>query len=1134
METKRQIIGRSNLKALVFVLLITFCSSISVANEKVTSKPARYRVFSFRNISADTAKQYLTDAQICTVSKIPGSETLLVTAQTADLIKASAVLKLIDSKEHYIFEKLATGEKIADVPQNDLIAEKIGNVSIGTFANPPVIGAGDAAIIDVHNDSLVIIATSEVIEKVKQQIEKPEVIADANAVPQAAKDSNEDTAMSDDLFDDLMNSLAEAEEKAKELGIEDQTQKEVQAVELKTQAQESFTELESASDDLEAVGELVPKTEKQQPVESEQKSEPVDDEMSGMLKTVDQMLSKSKGKTETDVEPVGQQKAEKEVPPVEVAKEPIASEEKVEPKPKADMEKKIAQTKPEVKKTQPVEIEEGNPYEPDSSELADEELDLALPEELDIIDLLDFAGKYLDLDYMYDPELVKGKVALRIQRKIKVRELYPLIEQVLRSKGFVMTRRDNLVTIVPIDRMLDIDPEIHIDAKKVQYGDAVITRIFKLEHIDTASAKNLLENLKLGANITDIAESGTLIVTGFAYRMARIEELLDMVDQPGKAKMFKFKKLKFTMATTLAPQVKELAEQLGTMSVTISKQASTTPTTSRTRRPATRPTTRPKTPTKSTTTTQSSATKPEVFLDADERTNRILMIGLKDQLEEVEKLIEALDVEQQDLRIMRVYDIENVGAEDVSEKLAELGITSTARQSSYSASRSRSTARSRITQPKKTTSKSSTAATGAEESPEEEPQVIILESTNSLLVNATPDQHNKIASIIAYVDSEMREQEIPYVIYALENQDPEDLADTLLQLIEKTTKDKEGKVQQTVKTTEDDIVIVPDKNTFSLIVYANKRNQLWIKNLIKNLDKRRPQVLINVSLVEITRDDAFNYDLRIISNMQDVVTGNLSVTGGLIKQNGDNPFNAFEAGWNTAGDGKVSGFYANDKIQALFTAMDTKDYGRVLAQPKILVNDNEEGKIFTSERTYVKEETQSYPGDGTNSVTTVTYAPYEAKIELSITPNISEGNLLRLEVTMLREDFTPKTEGPPDYRTSNVETIVTVPDGSTIILGGLTKLKQSKGGSKTPLLGDVPIIGNLFRSASNSDKASNLYVFVKANILRPESATGMSQLKEISARNRVAFEKEEAKFQEYEELIGIEPEPMDPIRVLET
>lgn len=1097
METKRRIIGRSNLRALVFVLLITFCSSIYSANEKVTSKPARYRVFSFRNISADTAKQYLEDVGVGTVSKIPNSETLLVTAQADDLIKASAILKLIDSEEHYILETLAVGQEIAEIPENDLIAEKLGNISIGTFANPPVFGAGDLAIIDVHNDSLVILATPQTIEKVKQQIKKTDIIADTNPAPQAAKDRTKNAKKSDDLFDDLMNSLAEADEKAKELGIEDQTEK-TELIEFEILPDDSITELEAVNDDLELFGELIPKIEEQQPDSSDQGTELAD---SGILKTVEQ-------------------EKQEEVPPVVVAKGPIALEDKVEPK---------------AKKAQPAEND--NPYEPDSSELSDEELDLNLPEELEIIDLLDFAGKYLDLDYMYDPDLIKGKVALRIQRKIKVKQLYPLIEQVLQSKGFVMTRRGNLVTIVPADRMLDIDPELQIDSKKVKYGDAVITRVFKLEYIDTTSAKNLLDSLQLGANITDIAESGTLIVTGFAYRMDRVEKLLAMADQPGKAKMFKFKKLKYTMATTLAPQIKDLAEQLGVVSVTISQQVTTpTPAAARaSRRPPVRPTTPPRTQAGD-VAGQPTSIKPAVFLDADERTNRILMIGLKEQLEDVEQLIEALDVEQQDLRIMRVYDIQNVGAEDVSGKLAELGIVTTARQSTYSASRARSTARSRITQAAQPGAQNvQTTATDVAESPDEEPQVIIIESTNSLLVNATPDQHNKIAAIIAYVDSEMREQEIPYIIYSLENQDPENLAKSLQQLIEKTTKDKEGKVEQTVKTTDDDIVIVPDKNTFSLIVYANKRNQLWIKNLIKNLDRRRPQVLINVSLVEITRDDAFNYDLNIISNMQDVVTGNLSVVGGLIQQDAINktPFNAFEGGWNTAGDGKVSGFYSNDRIQVLFQAMDSKDYGRVLAQPKVLVNDNEEGKIFTSEKTYVKETSTVLVPDA-GSQESVKYTPYEAKIELSITPNISEGDLLRLEVNMLREDFTRKAEGPPDYTTSNVATIVTVPDGSTIILGGLTKLNQSKGGTKTPLLGDVPLIGNLFRSVSNSDKASNLYIFVKANILRPESAVGISQLKEISARNRIEFEKEEAKFQKYEEFVGVKPEPMDPLHVLET
>ncbi|HPS54857.1 MAG TPA: hypothetical protein PLP05_04605, partial [Sedimentisphaerales bacterium] len=165
------------------------------------------------------------------------------------------------------------------------------------------------------------------------------------------------------------------------------------------------------------------------------------------------------------------------------------------------------------------------------------------------------------------------------------------------------------------------------------------------------------------------------------------------------------------------------------------------------------------------------------------------------------------------------------------------------------------------------------------------------------------------------------------------------------------------------------------------------------------------------------------------------------------------------------------------------------------------------------------------------------YKPYEAKIELTIKPNISEGNLLRLEIEMVRQDFIEANavaNKPKNTSNSNVLSIVTVPDGSTIILGGLTKLNQSRGGIKTPLLGDVPLFGNLFRSVSKTDKANHLYIFVKANILRPESVTGMSQLKEISESNRASFEKQETKFQNYEDFTGIKSDPMEPINVLET
>ncbi|RKY21232.1 MAG: hypothetical protein DRP62_08125, partial [Planctomycetota bacterium] len=753
-------------------------------------------------------------------------------------------------------------------------------------------------------------------------------------------------------------------------------------------------------------------------------------------------------------------------------------------------------------------------YKPEPVDLGEETLELNLPEKLKIVQLLALVGEYLHLDYMYDPVQLRGKdeVTLRLRGPIKIKDLYPLLESVLKFKGLAMARKGNLVTIVPASEALNIDPAL-LDAEKgsVQYGDVIVTRIFKLKHIDPTSAKNLLAGMKLGADInTSISEAKMLIVTGYAYRMPRIEQLLRMIDKPGEPKQFKFRQLKYTMATKLAPQIKTLAEQLGTVSVSVAA-APAPPAPRHGRRPAPRPAPSPK-------------KEAAVYLDADERTNRIMMIGLAEQLDAVEKLIDVLDVEQRDLRTLRLYEIQHVGAEEVKEKLTELGIIGGGKGKGTTPYK-----------PTKDKTAPSSAGGVVSEPLVEEPQVVIIDATNSLLVNATDEQHSRIASIIGYVDSETLEQAIPYEIYQLENQSPVEIAEILNKLVQETVKDKEGKIQKVVKK-EENITIIGDENTFSLIVYASKKNQEWIKKLIDKLDKRRPQVLIDVSLVEITRDKEFAYDLSLITNARDLVTGNIGITGKILPL-GAGASTVLEGGFNLKdAEGKytksVVGFYNDDRIQALLNAIDSKGYGRVLAQPKVLVNDNEEGLIETTEKTYVKEETTSYTSEGI-PITTSKWQEYPAVIKLSITPNISEGDLLRLVIDMTREDFEKKENAPPDYRTSNVNTTVTVPDGSTIILGGLTKLKQAKGGSKVPLLGDIPLVGALFRTVSNSDKTSKLYIFVKANILRPDETIGLGQLQQISARNKEAFEKAEDEFQAHQSIPGVEPEPIDPLHILE-
>ncbi|MHC4630221.1 MAG: hypothetical protein ACYS9C_02995 [Planctomycetota bacterium] len=1019
--------GRFLFLAVTFLLF----SNYPFAAAQGTSRPGRFRVFDLKHLSAEQGKKYLAEIGIGTVSHLPGTAALLVTAQPDELIKAKAILGLVDSREPFVVEAILPASMAKNIPSNEQIAAQVGNISIGKFSNPPDNDGASNAIIDIHNDSLVIIAAAS-----------------------------------------------------------------------------RFGEIAFAIEQLEKRQQAGRYIQPRQPA--------VPNNLKAVAAVPEQKVSRQK------------------------APEPPAAVATYDPRPIANGE---------------------------------QTLKLDLPEKFDITLLLGLVGPYLNLDFMYDPAKVKGEVTLMLQGKlqgpIKVKDLYPLLESVLRFKGFVMTRhKGNLVTVVTKDEALEIDPPL-VDAEegKIEHGDLIVTRVFHLDHIDTTSAKNLLEAMKLTVDVTPIAETKTLIVTSFAYRMPRIETLLKVVDKPGEPKKFRFRQLRYTMAKTLAPKIKALAEQLGTVSVAIAAQPQVTTAASpqrsgesdaayRTRllreAEARRRAALAKQAAQRTVTTKPATAKPTVYLDADERTNRVLMIGLEEQLIAVEELIDTLDVEQQDLRAMRLYKIEHADAEEMKNKLEEFGVISPSPTTTFP---------SRLTTPgtpqKPVPTRSQTAITGigiTEEAPVEEPQVVVIEATNSLLVNATAEQHTQIAMIIGYADSEPEETAINYKVYPLENQDPNHLASVLERLVMETTteEEKDAKIVTTTKKSrmEEPPIIIAEPTTYSLIVYANKENQQWISSLIEQLDEYRRQVLLDVTLVEVTKNDEFTLDLDMVSKFPKFVAD--ASMDYLTARIDPFPLGRIAEAVSTSGSG--SGFYADEHIQVLLTAMHQKGYGRILARPKLLVNDNQQGIIEAKEtQTIVSPKTEVIPGTAATAptaVTSVSLDPYDAGITLTITPHISTGDQLRLEIALTRSDFRRRDDyviagagpqgdlkgpTPPDILTSDVDTVVTVPDKSTIILGGLERLTQSKGGTKVPLLGDIPLIGGLFRSTSNSDVQSRLYVFVKAHILRPgERPPGESDIEIVSAHNRATFEKYEAEMQTYEDWPGLKPQPIDPVRILET
>ncbi len=1132
-------------------LVFTGCRTVAPANKaRIPGIVAEQNHF-LRYLDIEQCNAFLSPLAldgIRYVSVASGANLLMISGTPDQLRKAKLVLELVDSPESYCIENLGPASNSGVLPNYVKIQNALGNINIGTFNEPPANAAGPRAIIDIQGDSILAFFPTRYCNRIREllALKKKEATI-------------KETVRSEPKFDESLH------EKIGATGS-------------------NTTSFETARRNIEPnIATLVQESDQEVQPRKSVPPKPATAETNPNLTSTEVALPDNSYTKEKSAENI----LKKAVNGSELPKTI-----KITFQPASD-KSEDAETKLITDRAVPANGEDI--------------IDMTLPETITLIQLLDLAGKYIGLNYVYDPrEISNQSIVLKLhgnlQGELKVKHLYALLQTVLGDQGFAMIRQEkNLVVITKIDKALQTQPElVNTKTEAVQVGDTVVTRAFDIKHVDIQSIITLLQDMKLSVAATAFEKTNLLLVTCHADRMNRVEQLVEMIDRPGDPIECRFRRLDYTAAAPLVAKIRTLAQELEGIAVTATSGTRITP-----GQPVVAAAPKPPAKTK---------TGRPVYLDIDERTNRILMIGYKEELTVIEQLVDTLDIAQADPRYPHIYNIKNIHAEQAFEKLQKLEVLGTSGPGAAAASpaskenasngsltgeslvsileatnqllvRATSDQHERIGEfldyidvvPDSTRTlayyeikciKAETAKNMLEElglvggrttgttfvaGPNEPsitrenrvpndktkdfatdgPQVVISESTNGLMIKATEEEHKQIADIIKFIDRKTPEEELSVQIYPVENSSPEHISDMLEQLLMETKADPEGKVEKIPKTPEQ-ITVVPDPNTYSLIVHASQKNQQWIKDLITKLDKRRPQVLIDVTLVEVTRTDTFEYDLNLVANADDAVVGNI-VIDSIQKIDSskriEGGFNLLDKDGNPTGQTKA--FYSDEKVQALLTAIQRKNYGRVLAKPKVLVDDGQEGQIITTdETTYVKESIQ-IPQTGT-PITTRDFVPIQASIQLQITPHISEGELLRLNVHLSRDDFgtRPLSGAPPDKATSEVTTTVFVPDNRTVILGGLVKLNQSKGGSKVPVLGDIPLVGSLFRSVDNSDVEKKLYVFLKANIVRPYEESRLADLQTISEKHQRAFEESESEFQGVEDFPGIRPKPMKPERVL--
>lgn len=287
------------------------------------------------------------------------------------------------------------------------------------------------------------------------------------------------------------------------------------------------------------------------------------------------------------------------------------------------------------------------------------------------------------------------------------------------------------------------------------------------------------------------------------------------------------------------------------------------------------------------------------------------------------------------------------------------------------------------------------------------------------------------------------------------------------------------------KELKSQIRIVADERMNALVISAPSSVTQNLKEVIRQLDVRRAQVLIEAVFVEISEDKVNELGVE-WGAVGSTGAGLISFSGALstILGNLDDPATAASGlsnGINLAG-GELNG--NNRGWGALLQALNSDSASNILATPSILTLDNEEAEILVGRE--VPFQTGSYTST-TNSVSNPfsTIERESVGLKLKVKPQINEGNEIYLDIDQEVSDVLPKGEAVDIQTTKRqIKTRVIVGDGNVVVLGGLIDEKETEVDSRVPLLGDIPGIGELFRSRESSREKVNLMVFLRPLIIR--------------------------------------------------
>ncbi len=427
----------------------------------------------------------------------------------------------------------------------------------------------------------------------------------------------------------------------------------------------------------------------------------------------------------------------------------------------------------------------------------------------------------------------------------------------------------------------------------------------------------------------------------------------------------------------------------------------------------------------------------------------------------------------------------------------------------------------------------------------------------AIIVQAYSAKMQQIVTLINELDQGLAEEPSNIHYRRLKHADATELQEVLAKLIEGDGVST-GEVKSGSQGPDTSVppAVEAEPQTNSLIVRANERDWREIQQIIEQVDVRRPQVMVEAALVELSPQDLLDLGVELFyatDPQQDEVNfaGNTGFGLSNLAAINGNTATPIVAGQNVTAQelgkiplvnqGGLGAIQFDDSIfnlPVIVSALQNKANVKVVSLPSVVTNDNERAELKVADAQ--PSEVLNRGNNGNNDVQS--FGGFEeAGTTLIITPHISgEKNYLRLDVNQTIEDFDLNSNavgGVQAKRTRQLISAVTIPDGQTVAVGGLTFDSVSESVQKIPLLGDLPIIGFLFQRRIVNHTKRNIYLFITAKILREE---GFKDFIQLSHEVKVKAQKEgvdisliDESFIKYHEKYDLQKNELEPLFMLD-